>query len=47
MYPQAISNAILNPYGCWDWWGYSGVNYANKNGIQMRTIKAMIDRIIL
>jgi hypothetical protein len=21
LFPQAISKAISNPQGCWDWWG--------------------------
>ena len=31
-----------NPRGCWDWWGYSGADYALKSGKQMRAVAAMI-----
>jgi poly(3-hydroxybutyrate) depolymerase len=31
-----------NPRGCWDWWGYSGADYARKSGKQMRAVAAMI-----
>ena len=31
-----------NPRGCWDWWGYSGPDYARKSGKQMRAVAAMI-----
>ncbi len=46
VYPQVINNYLKNPFGCWDWWGYTSVNYANKNGYQMKAIKSIIDRII-
>jgi hypothetical protein len=28
--------------GCFDWWGYTDGNYANRDGTQMATVKAMI-----
>ncbi len=31
-----------NPLGCWDWWGYSGADYARKSGKQMRAVAQMI-----
>ncbi len=34
-----------NPNGCWDWIGWYGWDFATKNGVQLRTIKKMIDRI--
>jgi poly(3-hydroxybutyrate) depolymerase len=36
---------VFNPRGCWDWWGYTGPQYANKAGPQVRAIKAMADRL--
>ncbi|KXB31166.1 poly(3-hydroxybutyrate) depolymerase [Dechloromonas denitrificans] len=45
LYPQAVSIPMLNPNGCWDWWGYSGADYATKNGVQIQTLKAMVDRL--
>lgn len=45
LYPQAIAS-VLNPKGCWDWWGYLGLqNYAFKDGPQMQAIHEMIMRI--
>ncbi|MGW2933865.1 PHB depolymerase family esterase [Streptomyces sp. NPDC001156] len=39
LYPQTdISLLRLNPQGCWDWWGYTGGDYAQKSAPQMRTI---------
>jgi hypothetical protein len=52
LYPQTIvgnpaTDAFtpLNPFGCWDWWGYTNFNYAVKAGRQITTIKAMLDRV--
>jgi poly(3-hydroxybutyrate) depolymerase len=44
LYPQATASAA-NPNRCWDFWGYSGLNYYNKTGVQMRAVKAMLDRL--
>lgn len=39
LYPQTrASFAPLNPQACWDWWGYSGDNYATRNGAQLRWV---------
>jgi poly(3-hydroxybutyrate) depolymerase len=34
-----------NPRGCWDWWGYTGGNYADKTAGQIAAVQAMIDRL--
>ena len=31
-----------NPLGCWDWWGYTGADYAAKSGAQMSAIVEMV-----
>jgi poly(3-hydroxybutyrate) depolymerase len=41
LYPQAIVTNGSNPNGCWDWWGYTGANYAKRGAPQMATIMAM------
>ncbi|WP_199545810.1 PHB depolymerase family esterase [Streptomyces sp. N35] len=39
LYPQTdVSVARGNPQGCWDWWGYTGSDYAQKSAPQMRMI---------
>ncbi|XP_040201483.1 uncharacterized protein LOC120932812 [Rana temporaria] len=43
LYPQATSN-LSNPNGCWDWWGFSSIYYANKNGYQMTGVERMMLR---
>ncbi|MFZ1415513.1 MAG: PHB depolymerase family esterase [Defluviicoccus sp.] len=49
LYPQVTAWADRwlfqyrqNPRGCWDWWGYSGADYARKSGKQMQAVAAMI-----
>ena len=37
IYPQLVSS-VVNPQGCWDFWGYTGSNYAYKNGRQMEIV---------
>jgi hypothetical protein len=52
LYPQTtvgdpVTNfgTPLNPYGCWDWWGYTDATYAVKAGPQITAIKGMLDRL--
>lgn len=45
LYPQT-TQAFVNPNRCWDFWGYSGLDYDNQNGTQMRAVKAMVDRLL-
>lgn len=34
-----------NPFGCWDWWGYSGSNYHTQEGVQIKAVRAMLERL--
>ncbi|XP_033126091.1 uncharacterized protein LOC117124069 isoform X2 [Anneissia japonica] len=45
LYPQATASAG-NTNGCWDWWGYTGLQYACKLGPQMNAVNQMINRIL-
>lgn len=53
LFPQVggdDDNAIQNPDGCWDWWGYSAADYDNpdyytQNATQIRAINGMLDRL--
>ncbi|MES2759979.1 MAG: polyhydroxybutyrate depolymerase [Pseudomonadota bacterium] len=56
LYPQTISrygpgfrpwrvSFVLNPKGCWDWWGYDSANYYRKDGPQMQAVMKMIQRL--
>lgn len=44
LYPQTKKSAFLplNPQGCWDWWGYTGDDYANAKGPQIKAVESMI-----
>lgn len=43
LYPQVNkSTSPFNPQGCWDWFGYTGANYAKKDGPQMKAIMNMV-----
>ena len=54
LYPQTIARNgwapgsyrwVLNPKGCWDWWGYSSADYATRNGPQLEAVRRMVDRL--
>jgi poly(3-hydroxybutyrate) depolymerase len=39
-FPQVEKSmmAPMNPHGCWDWWGYTGEDYAWRSGKQMKVL---------
>ena len=41
----AASGSLANPNGCWDWIGWYGTTFAQKAGVQMKAIKAMVDAV--
>ncbi|MCG6873800.1 MAG: PHB depolymerase family esterase [Betaproteobacteria bacterium] len=56
LYPQTVArngwggafwnwSFVVNPRGCWDWWGYTGTQYHTKRGRQMRAVQAMLERL--
>jgi poly(3-hydroxybutyrate) depolymerase len=56
LYPQTVArdgwggalwdwSFVVNPRGCWDWWGYTGAQYHTKDGPQIKAVKAMLDRL--
>jgi len=44
LFPQAKRSAI-NPDGCWDWWGYTGLDFLGKEAPQIAAIWAMVERL--
>jgi len=44
LYPQVDRSWFwpFNPRGCWDWWGYSGADYAARSGAQLSAVHAML-----
>ena len=47
LYPQVRSSWFwpLNPQGCWDWWGYTGDDYATRDGRQVAAVRAMVRQL--
>lgn len=47
LYPQAAKSWFwpFNPQGCWDWWGYSGANYTMRSGVQLATVRRMLEAL--
>jgi len=37
---------VFNPKGCWDWWGYTGPDYATREGGQVRAVWAMVEQLM-
>ena len=44
LFPQAEASTI-NPHGCWDWWGYTGLNYLGRDAPQIKAIWAMVEKL--
>ncbi len=44
LFPQAASSA-LNPYACWDWWGYTGLDFLTRDAPQIEAVEAMLTRL--
>lgn len=47
LYPQTKKSMFLplNPQACWDWWGYTGADYATQEGKQITAVKNMINAL--
>ena len=47
LYPQTKKSMFLplNPQGCWDWWGYTGENYATKDAVQIQAVVNMVNNL--
>ncbi|ODC03489.1 hypothetical protein BFW38_07955 [Terasakiispira papahanaumokuakeensis] len=47
LYPQTQASDLspMNPKGCWDWWGYTGHQFASRQGLQMAALWAMAERL--
>jgi len=47
LYPQAEASRVspMNPLACWDWWGYSGDDYLEREGAQLAAVRAMVERL--
>ncbi|MGQ8364004.1 extracellular catalytic domain type 2 short-chain-length polyhydroxyalkanoate depolymerase [Glaciecola sp. 1036] len=47
LYPQTKKSKMfpLNPQGCWDWWGYTGSEFATKQGKQITAIYNLLNAL--
>ena len=47
LYPQTVATSLgpFNPKGCWDWWGYTGSDFAYRNGAQIGAVRSMLDHL--
>jgi poly(3-hydroxybutyrate) depolymerase len=41
LFPQ-VAASTLNPKTCWDWWGYTGLDFLSKDAPQMKAVAAML-----
>ena len=46
LFPQ-IAGSVVNPHGCWDWWGYSDIDYLGKDAPQIKAVWAMAERLAM
>ena len=44
LFPQ-VNASLVNPKGCWDWWGYTGNDYLTKDAPQIAAIWKMVQRL--
>ena len=47
LYPQTQASSLgpFNPRGCWDWWGYTGADFAYRNGAQIEAVRSMLEQL--
>ncbi len=44
LFPQTRRSTV-NPKACWDWWGYTGLNYRERTAPQIAAVRAMLGRL--
>ncbi len=44
LFPQVAASA-LNPASCWDWWGYTGLDFLTRDAPQIAAVEAMLKRL--
>ena len=54
LYPQTVArygvggwpaSFVLNPNACWDWWGYTGPHFLERDAPQMLAVHRMLDQL--
>jgi hypothetical protein len=44
LFPQ-VASSTANPNGCWDWWGYTGSRFLERDAPQMKAVRGMVARL--
>ena len=46
-FPQVEKSMVapINPHACWDWWGYTGDDYATRSGAQMAVLAEWLESL--
>jgi poly(3-hydroxybutyrate) depolymerase len=44
LFPQ-MERSALNPESCWDWWGYTGLEFLTRDAPQIKAVAAMVARL--
>lgn len=44
VFPQ-VRKSTFNPKGCWDWWGYTGLDFRVKSSPQIQAVWRMLKRL--
>lgn len=45
LFPDVADVPLLNPLGCWDWWGYTGFRYLTKSAPQIVAVRRMVEHL--
>lgn len=41
VFPE-VRSSLVNPQACWDWWGYTGADFLNRNAPQIEAVHRML-----
>ncbi len=44
LFPQTRRSTV-NPRACWDWWGYTGLDFRERGAVQIVAVRAMLDAL--
>jgi poly(3-hydroxybutyrate) depolymerase len=45
LFPQVEASGAGNPNGCWDWWGYTGRHFLEREAPQMVAVRRMLGKL--
>lgn len=44
LFPQ-VAKQTVNPKACWDWWGYTGLDFLTRDAPQVVAVRRMLERL--